>query len=173
VSGGVVVWFTGLPSSGKSTLAEAVRARLADAGRPCVRLDGDEVRRSLVPAPGHWPSERDAFYETLARLAALMAGQGLVVLVAATAHRRAHRERARELAPRLVEVWVRPPAAECERRDARGLYALFREGKAPLLPGPGVPYEPPEAPEVVAEGGEDAGAVAAAAALLLAENGAR
>jgi len=160
VSGGVVVWFTGLPSSGKSTLAEAVRARLADAGRPCVRLDGDEVRRSLVPAPGHWPSERDAFYETLARLAALMAGQGLVVLVAATAHRRAHRERARELAPRLVEVFVDAPLEECERRDAKGLYALARQGKAPLLPGMGVTYEAPLAPDVVASGGRDEAAVA-------------
>jgi len=170
---GAVAWITGLPSAGKSTLARRLVAALRAAGAGALLLDGDEVRRALVPAPGHLPAERDAFCETLARLAGLAARQGLLVVVAATAHRRAHRERARQLAPRLVEVWVRTPAEECERRDARGLYALFREGKAPLLPGPGVPYEPPEAPEVVAEGGEDAGAVAAAAALLLAENGAR
>ena len=160
VPGGVVVWFTGLPSSGKSTLAERVRAALASGGRTAVRLDGDEVRQALVPTPGHWPSERDAFYETLARLAALLARQGVVTLVAATAHRRAHRERARALAPRFLEVYVTTPREECERRDAKGLYALARAGKAPLLPGVGVEYEPPAAPDVVAAGGEDAAALA-------------
>jgi adenylylsulfate kinase len=161
-----VVWVTGLPSAGKSTLARRVQAGLAARGRPAALLDGDEVRRCLVPGPGHLPAERDAFYETLARLAALLARQGLVALVAATAHRQAHRDRARELAPRFVEVFVRTPAAECERRDAKGLYALFREGKAPLLPGPGVPYESPQAPEVVADGGQDDRAVEAVLARL-------
>ena len=163
---GAVVWVTGLPSAGKSTLARRVQAGLAARGRPAALLDGDEVRRCLVPGPGHLPAERDAFYETLARLAALLARQGLVALVAATAHRQAHRDRARELAPRFVEVFVRTPAAECERRDAKGLYALFREGKAPLLPGPGVPYQPPQAPEVVADGGQDDRAVEAVLARL-------
>ncbi|HSB20035.1 MAG TPA: adenylyl-sulfate kinase [Anaeromyxobacteraceae bacterium] len=163
---GAVVWVTGLPSAGKSTLARRVQAGLAARGRPAALLDGDEVRRCLVPGPGHLPAERDAFYETLARLAGLLARQGLVALVAATAHRQAHRDRARELAPRFVEVFVRTPAAECERRDAKGLYALFRQGKAPLLPGPGVPYESPQAPEVVADGGQDDRAVEAVLARL-------
>jgi adenylylsulfate kinase len=166
MSDGAVVWFTGLPSSGKSTLAEAVRRRLLEAGRAVVRLDGDEVRRALVPAPGYWPAERDAFYETLARLAALLAGQGVTVLVAATAHRRAHRARARELAPRFVEVHVATPAAACEARDAKGLWAAARAGRAPLLPGVGIEYEPPEGPDVVAAGGMDAAAVEAVVARL-------
>jgi adenylylsulfate kinase len=163
---GAVVWVTGLPSAGKSTLARRIQASLAARGRVAALLDGDEVRRCLVPGPGHLPAERDAFYETLARLAALLARQGLVALVAATGHRQAHRDRARELAPRFVEVFVQTPAAECERRDAKGLYALFRQGKAPLLPGPGVPYETPPAPEVTAEGGQDDRAVEAVAKLL-------
>ncbi len=154
-AGGAVVWFTGLPSSGKSTLAEKVRAALRHEGHMALRLDGDEVRGALVPTPGHWPAERDAFYETLARLAALLARQGAVVLVAATAHRRAHRERARQLAPRFIEVYVATPLEECERRDAKGLYALARAGKAPLLPGVGIAYEAPERAEVVA--GADVG----------------
>jgi adenylylsulfate kinase len=163
---GAVAWVTGLPSAGKSTLARGLVAALLQRGAGALLLDGDEVRQALVPAPGHLPSERDAFYETLARLAALGARQGLRVVVAATAHRRAHRARARELTPRFVEIWVRTPPEECERRDARGLYALFRQGKAPLLPGPGVPYEEPQAPEIVAEGGEDRRALEAALALL-------
>ena len=152
---GAVAWFTGLPSAGKTTLARRVQARLAGAGRAAVLLDGDEVRRALVPAPGYGEAERDRFYETLARLAALLAGQGLVVLVAATAHRRAHRERARALCSRFVEVWVAAPAGVCEARDAKGLWAAARAGAAPDLPGPGVAYEPPARPEVVAQGGED------------------
>jgi adenylylsulfate kinase len=156
VSGqGAVAWFTGLPSAGKSTLARRIQARLAAAGTPAVLLDGDEVRRALVPAPGYGAAERDDFYETLARLAALLAGQGLVVLVAATAPRRAHRQRARALCPRFVEVWLAAPAETCASRDAKGLWAAARAGQAPDLPGAGVPYEPPEAPEVVARGGED------------------
>jgi adenylylsulfate kinase len=152
---GVVAWLTGLPSSGKSTLARRAQARLRGQGVTAVLLDGDEVRRALVPAPGYAHAERDAFYETLARLAALLASQGLVVLVASTAHRRAYRLRARALAPRFVEVHVATPLDECERRDARGLWAAARAGTAPLLPGAGLAYEPPEAPEVIALGGQD------------------
>jgi adenylylsulfate kinase len=149
---GVVVWFTGLPSSGKSTLARRTRAAL---GGGCVLLDGDEVRAELFPSLGYAAADRDAFYEALARLAALLARQGQVVLVAATAHRRAHRARARELAPRLVEVHVATLADECARRDAKGLYA-----RAPRdLPGGGLAYEVPEAAEIVARGGEDERAV--------------
>jgi adenylylsulfate kinase len=160
---GAIAWFTGLPSSGKSTLARRVAAAL---GGGCALLDGDEVRAELFPDLGHAPPDRDRFYEALARLAALLARQGLVALVAATAHRRAHRDRARALAPRFVEVHVATPAAECARRDAKGLYARARAGAAPELPGAGVAYEPPERPEVVASGGEDDLAVRAILALL-------
>jgi adenylylsulfate kinase len=163
---GAVAWLTGLPSSGKSTLAARLATALRAAGTPTLLLDGDDVRQALVPPPGHLPAERDAFYETLGRLAALAASQGLVVVVAATAHRRAHRAGARALAPRWVEIYVRTPPEVCEARDAHGLYALHRQGKAPQLPGPGVPYEVPEAPDVVAEGGQDQGAVDATLALL-------
>jgi adenylylsulfate kinase len=158
---GAVAWFTGLPSSGKSTLAERARARLVAAGVPAVLLDGDEVRRALIPAPGYTTAERDAFYETLARLAALLASQGFTVLVAATAHRRAHRARARALTPRFVEVHVEATPAECAARDSKGLWAEAGAGKAPFLPGAGVTYEPPESPEVLARGGLDDAALEA------------
>ncbi len=102
MSAGAVVWLTGLPRSGKSTLAARVRDRLAGAGRATLILDGDEVRAALVPRPGYDATAREQFYETLARLASLLAHQGATVLVAATAHRRDFRERARRLAPRFV-----------------------------------------------------------------------
>jgi adenylylsulfate kinase len=156
---GAVVWMTGLPSSGKSTLAALLRDRLVAEGRPAALLDGDAVREALVPRPGYSLAERDAFYATLARLAALLARQGLLVAVAATAHRRAHRAEARALAPRFVEVFLDVPAEECRRRDAKGLYAQAAAGGAPDLPGAGVGYEPPEVPEVVAHGGKDEAAL--------------
>lgn len=156
---GAVVWITGLPSSGKSTLARRVSARLRAAGREPVLLDGDAVRAALVPPPGYDTAGRDAFYATLARLAATLARDGHLVLVAATASRRAHRAAARDLAPRFVEVWLDVPADECARRDPKGLWARARAGELPNLPGAGEPYEPPERPEVAARGGEDDGAV--------------
>ena len=150
---GVVVWLTGLPSSGKSTLARTARELLAAEGRPCCVLDGDEVRGALVPAPGYDSDGRQAFYRTLSHLAALLARQGLVVLVAATAHARILRAYARSAAPRFVEVFVDTPREECQRRDAKGLYRVARGGAASELPGASVPYEPPLSADLVARGG--------------------
>jgi adenylylsulfate kinase len=158
---GVVVWFTGLPSSGKSTLAQAVRRHLLEAGWPCVLLDGDDVRAALVPAPAYDEAGRAAFYAMLARLAALLAHQGLIVLVAATAHRRSYREEARRLAPRFVEVYLDVPLTTCQARDPKGLYARATVGAVSQLPGAGASYEPPAAPDVIARGVEDASAIAA------------
>jgi len=154
-SKGWVVWLTGMPSSGKSTLAERIQRRLTALGRASCVLDGDAVRGAFVPPPDYSPSGRDAFYATLARLAALLASQGLVVLVPATAYRRAHRAEARSLAPRFAEVFVAVDAEECARRDAKGLYAATREGRAQGLPGADLAYEAPEAPEITAQGGHD------------------
>lgn len=153
---GVVVFFTGPPSSGKSRLARNVAHALVAQGVTPVLLDGDELRACLVPPPGYDAASRDDFYETLARLAALFARQGHVVLVAATAHLRRYRERARAEAPRFIEVWIDTPLEECHRRDAKGLYAKVRSGALSNVPGADLSYEPPAAPELCASGGEDA-----------------
>lgn len=153
---GLVVWLTGLPRAGKSTLANSVRARLVARGLPSVILDGDEVRKALSPSPGYDRESRDDFYTTLGRLAALIARQRVIVLVPATAHRRAYRDAARELAPAFVEVHVATPLADCVHRDPAGLYASSAHA---ALPGVGVEYEAPRAPDVVARGGRDSAAV--------------
>lgn len=158
-STGIVVWITGLPQSGKSTLARRVRERIA-ATRSCLLLDSDEVR-AAIGAESYETGDRDAFYRMLAGLGGLFARAGHVVLVAATAPLRAHRTAARAAAPRYVEVWVRTPLAECEVRDRKGLYARARQGAAPTLPGMGAAYEPPAEPDVIADGGLDDAAVAA------------
>jgi len=166
---GAVVWVTGLPGAGKSTLARALRERLRAAGCPALLLDGDAVRAALSATPAYDDAGRDAFYRTLGELAILAAGDGLVAIVAATAHRRAFRDRVRARAPRFVEVHVATPAEVCAARDPKGLWARARAGGAPALPGAGAPYEPPAAAEVVADGGEDARALGAVERLVLAD----
>lgn len=156
---GVVVWFIGLPSSGKSTLARTVRQRLLERGTPTCTLDSDVLRTILAPTLGYAEADRDHFYAVLARLAAELAQQGLVVLVPATAHMRQYRENARRLAPRFIEVWLMTPLAECQRRDPKGLYASAVTTPDGHLPGVHVRFEEPEQAEVLATGGNDLSAV--------------
>lgn len=163
---GAVVWVTGLPSAGKSKLAGRIVSRLRAAGVAAAVLDGDQVRAALDPRPGYDAEGRSRFYGTLAHLAALLARQGLVAVVAATSHRRAFRERARALAPRFVEVFVDVPLEVCAGRDSKGLYAAARRGSVAELPGVGSGYERPVSPDVVAGGGEDLEAPAAVARVL-------
>jgi adenylylsulfate kinase len=166
MSEGVVVWIMGRPASGKSTFGGLLASRLRADGAPCALLDGDEIREALGRPAGSGRAERDAFYEALARLAAVLARQGLPVIVAATAHRRAYRERARSLAPRFLEIHVATPLDECERRDPKGLYARASRGATAGLPGVEEPFEDPVAPDVIALDGEDERALTHALALL-------
>lgn len=161
---GAVVWLTGLPASGKSTLARALVERLREAAREPLLLDGDDVREALVPRPGYDDFARESFYRTLAGLASLAARQGLLAIVAATAHRRAWRDAAREASPRFVEVHVATPLDECRRRDPKGLYA--RDDARRALPGAGVTYEPPEHAEVIVRPGAETRALDAILARL-------
>ena len=163
MTSGVVGWITGLPSAGTSTFARALSDELTRRGTSACVLDGDEVREALAGSLGYTNEERSAFYEVLARLAALLAVQGFVVLVAATAHRRVFRERARKLWQPFVEVWVVTPVEECVRRDTKGLYRAQASGRATDVPGADTSYEAPLEADVHAHGGEDAPAVTATA----------
>jgi adenylylsulfate kinase len=158
MSGGVA-FVVGLPSSGKSTFAGHVVAELRRRRLPACLLDGDEVRAALGSSIGYDEKDRDAFYGSLGRLAVLLARQGLLVVVAATAHLRRHRAHARAGAPVFLEVLVDADLATCEERDTKGLYRRARKGDLPAVPGIGVPFEPPERAEVVAAGGHDHDAV--------------
>jgi len=156
---GAIVWFTGLPSSGKSQLASRVRARLAGECKPCCVLDGDRVRSLLHPKPGYSSTERDDFYLTLGGLALELAEQGLIVLVPATANRKLYRDQIRAQAARFIEVWMTASLDECRLRDAKQLYAQFAGGQLQGVPGEDVIYEAPEFAEVTANGGEDSEAL--------------
>ncbi|MEZ4224337.1 MAG: adenylyl-sulfate kinase [Polyangiaceae bacterium] len=156
---GLVVWITGRPSAGKSTFAAALAEALRSQGVAVALLDGDDVRGALRPRPGYDEASRDAFYETLANLAALLARQALIVLVPATAARVDFRRRAKLCAPAYMEVFVDVSLEEARARDAKGLYRALREGRVHGVPGEDVPYDTPLRPDVVARGGRDAEAL--------------
>jgi adenylylsulfate kinase len=149
---GFAVWLTGLPASGKSTVAVALHGELAALGVNVAILESDALRRILTPDPVYGDQERDTFYGGMAYIGSLLTRHGVSVIFDATANRRAYRDRARERIPEFLEVYVDCPLPVCEARDPKGIYRRAREGKAPNVPGIHAGYEPPLAPEIVVRG---------------------
>ncbi|MGH3567404.1 MAG: adenylyl-sulfate kinase [Pseudonocardia sp.] len=146
---GLSILLTGLPSSGKSTLARAAAELIP--GRTEL-LDGDEVRRLYFPELGFDRASRFENVQRTARIAILLAHHGVVVLVPMIAPYRDARQRARQLhidadLP-FLEVWVNTPLHECVRRDVKGLYRDARRGAATAVTGLDDPYEEPPSPEL-------------------------
>lgn len=150
------IWITGLPGSGKTTVAQGAAALAAAAGRRVRTLELDAIRRLVTPDPTYSEEERGILYRALAVMAALLVEGGTNVLVDATANRRAYRDLARRMIPQFAEVHLRCPIEVCREREARrpGGYApahIYERADrfgAPV-PGVGVPYEAPEAPDLV------------------------
>lgn len=138
-----VLWITGRPASGKSTLAQRLVDELRRRGVRATRIDSDEVRAIITPEPRYTPEERALFYRALAYLAARLAQEGIVAVVAATAHEEEYRRWARTLCPLWLLVYARCPLAVAEARDPKGLYRRARADAHTTLPGVGVPYEEP------------------------------
>jgi adenylylsulfate kinase len=145
---GPVLWLTGLPASGKTTLASELRQRLAERGVAVELLDADELRKILTTHPAYTDQERDWFYGVLVYLAELLSKHGITVLVAATAHRRDYRDEARRRLSLFAEIYVECDVETCRQRDPKGLYAAARRGEINSLPGEQVAFEPPESPEI-------------------------
>jgi bifunctional enzyme CysN/CysC len=144
-----VLWFTGVPGAGKSTIANIVERKLHAQGRHTYLLDGDNLRHGLNKDLGFTAADRVENVRRTAEVAALMADAGLVVLVALISPYRVERRMARELVgDAFVEVFVDTPISEAEARDSKGLYAKARAGELPHFTGVNDPYEEPEAPDV-------------------------
>jgi len=156
--GGVTVWFTGLPGSGKSTVGAAVEDRLLTAGRGAYLLDGDNLRHGLNGDLGFTPEDRAENVRRTAHTARLLADAGLVALVSLVSPYASDRRLARsiheEQALPFFEVLVDTPAAECERRDPKGLWARARRGELCDFTGVDSPYERPEVADLVLSGRE-------------------
>ena len=144
------LWFTGLSGSGKSTIANLLEKHLHADGKHTYILDGDNVRHGLNRDLGFTEADRVENIRRVAEVAKLLVDAGLIVIVAFISPFRAERQLARGLFDdgEFVEVFVDTPLEECERRDAKGLYAKARRGELKNFTGTDSDYEPPEAPEV-------------------------
>jgi bifunctional enzyme CysN/CysC len=150
---GATIWFTGLPASGKSTIAVAVERALVESGRVAYLLDGDNLRHGLSDDLGFSAGDRAENIRRVGHLTRLLADAGVVALASLVSPLKSDRETARALneAARLpfIEVYVATSLAECEKRDPKGLYARARSGELKGLTGVDAPYEPPPDPDLV------------------------
>jgi len=149
---GATLWFTGLPSSGKSSLAVEVERRLVLMGHPAYVLDGDNLRHGLNSNLGFDHASRTENVRRTAETAKLLADSGVVALVSLVSPYAADRAAARrvheETGIRFIEVFVNTPVEECARRDPKGLYARAHAGELCGFTGVDDPYEVPSAPDL-------------------------
>ncbi|MBW6101194.1 adenylyl-sulfate kinase [Escherichia coli] len=147
---GVVLWFTGLSGSGKSTVAGALEEALHKLGVSTYLLDGDNVRHGLCSDLGFSDADRKENIRRVGEVANLMVEAGLVVLTAFISPHRAERQMVRERVGegRFIEVFVDTPLAICEARDPKGLYKKARAGELRNFTGIDSVYEAPESAEI-------------------------
>lgn len=148
MNNGCVIWLTGLPSSGKTTIALALASHLRNQRLPVEVLDGDEVRQSLSPDLGFSAEERQQHNQRVIYVSKLLSRHGIIVIVPLISPYRDSRRLARcELDP-FVEVYVECPLEVCIQRDVKGLYAKALRGEIGKFTGVSDPYEEPEHPEI-------------------------
>lgn len=145
------VWLTGIPSSGKSTLAKGLENKLREMGYRVAILESDELRRLLTPKPKYTEEERDYFYRAMAVIGKYLVENGVCVIFDATAHKRKYREYAGKLIKNFIEVYVYAPLDVCIERDVKGLYSKALKGEINTLPGLQVDYEEPKNPDIKIE----------------------
>jgi bifunctional enzyme CysN/CysC len=149
---GATVWLTGLPASGKSTIAVALEERLTREGQSAYLLDGDNLRCGINGDLGFRPEDRSENVRRVAHVARLFADAGTVAIVSLISPYAGDRELARGIHEEgeieFLEVFVNTPVRECERRDPKGLYARARRGEIKGFTGIDGPYEAPRNPEL-------------------------
>lgn len=146
-----VIWFTGLPGAGKSTVAHEVEQRLFARQCRTFVLDGDNVRHGLCAGLGFSEGDRQENIRRVGEVAKLFRDAGMIVLAAFVSPTQASRAQVRAMvAPdAFIEVHCKCPVEVCEERDPKGFYALARKGEIAHYTGVSAPYEEPLAPELV------------------------
>lgn len=148
----MTVWLTGLPASGKSSIAAELERRLVASGRPAYLLDGDNLRHGLNADLGFSAADRTENVRRAGEVAMLMADAGLVAVVSLISPYRADRDRVQAAHERaglsFVEVFVDTPLELCEARDPKGMYAKARAGEITGFTGVDDPYEAPHTPDL-------------------------
>lgn len=154
--GSTILWFTGLSSAGKSTLAHAVEEHLHQAGCLTFVFDGDNVRHGLCSDLGFSKEDRNENIRRVGEMAKLYLEAGVIALTAFISPFRADRERVRSLVPHgdFLEIYCRCPLEICEQRDVKGFYKRARAGEIKDFTGISSPYEEPEQPELIVDTGK-------------------
>jgi len=148
---GLTIWFTGLPCSGKTTVAKILVERLNNMDIKAERLDGDVVRQSLTKDLGFSKEDRDKNIERITFVAELLTKNGILTLVSFISPYTKKRDEARRRIKDFIEVYVKCSLEECERRDVKGMYKKARAGEIKNFTGVDDPYEEPLNAEIVLE----------------------
>ena len=148
---GFTVWFTGLPSAGKSTLAEILARELRERGLGVEVLDGDVVRQHLCRGLGFSKEDRDENIRRIGFVCGLLTRHGAAAIAAAISPYRAVRDEVRASVGNFVEVYVKASVEACMQRDVKGLYKKALAGEIKGFTGVDDPYEPPLKPELIIE----------------------
>lgn len=144
-----VIWLTGIPCSGKTTLALELQKLYQQKGLPVEILDGDEIRKTLSKDLGFSPEDRREHNRRVIFVAQILAKNGVTTIVPLISPYRETRANARKEIPNFFEVWVKASVDECKKRDPKGLYKKALAGEIKNLTGLQAPYEEPEKPELV------------------------
>jgi len=146
---GFTAWFTGLPCSGKTTIADKVAEILRERGHRVERLDGDIVRKELTSDLGFSKEDRDENIKRVTFVAKLLTRNGVAVLATFVSPYRERREKTRKEIGDFVEIYTRCPVEVCMQRDIKGMYVKALAGEIKDFTGVDDPYEEPENPELV------------------------
>jgi len=144
-----VIWLTGIPASGKTTIALALQEYYKKNELPIEMLDGDEIRKTLSKDLGLSPEDRKEHNRRVIFVAQILAKNGVTTIVPLISPYRETRRNARKEIPSFVEVWVKTSVDECIKRDPKGLYKKAQAGEIKNLTGLQAPYEEPENPELI------------------------
>lgn len=148
---GFTLWFTGLPCSGKSAVADRVAEILRERGMKVERLDGDIVRKSLTKDLGFSKEDRDENIRRVTFVAKLLTRNGVAVLTSFVSPYHEIREESRREIGNFIEVYVKCPVDVCIERDIKGMYVKALKGEIKDFTGVSDPYEEPQNPEILLE----------------------
>ncbi|RAO98583.1 adenylylsulfate kinase [Petrotoga sp. 9PW.55.5.1] len=150
---GVIIWFTGLSGSGKSTIAHEVEERLYQMGKLGYVLDGDNIRHGLNGDLGFSPEDREENIRRIGEVAKLFSQLGIITMTAFISPYRKDRKRVRNLVKEgeFIEVYVKCPLDELKQRDPKGMYEKALKGEIKEFTGISAPYEEPQNPEIILE----------------------
>lgn len=146
---GYTIWFTGLSSSGKTTIANALVKKLHANNIPVILLDGDIVRKTLSRDLGYTKDERDKHITRVADVCHLITSNGVLNIACVVSPTKKIRSYARNLIKNFVEVYIKCPISVCEKRDAKGYYKKVKSGEIKDFVGINIKYEEPKSPEII------------------------